>query len=99
MNKQYKIENKNSPKKKKRKIPKNKFELMEDKFERNRDKRVERGFSSTGVPLPTFNALLEYAEKKKRRRIEYYKNHSSENKKSNGKFFIDVCMGGQNKKY
>lgn len=66
---------------------------------KQKQQELKTGFSSTGVPLPTDEALREYSEQKKRRRIEYYKKHTSENKKSHGKFFIDVCMGGQNKKY
>ncbi len=78
---------------------KSRQQSKEEKFERNRDKRVERGFSSTGVPLPSYNDLCYYMQKREERRSTYYKNHSDKDAASHGKFYINVCMGGKNKSY
>ena len=66
---------------------------------RNRDKRVEPGHSSTGVPLPTTQAMRELMGAKRHRREVYYENQKENKSKRGGKFYINTCMGGQNKQY
>ena len=61
--------------------------------------KKKQGYSSTGVPLPSDEAMQEYIEKKRQRREKYYKNNSKADRTPRGKFYINVCMGGQNKKY
>ena len=62
-------------------------------------RKKKQRFSSTGVPLPSDEAMREYMEKKRHRREKYYKNNSKTDRTPRGKFYINVCMGGQNKKY
>ena len=75
------------------------FELVarrEAKNERNRDKRVQPGYSSTGVKLPTAQAMKELQEKRQHYREVYYTNkrHKDENdpKRGNGYIYIDTPM-------
>lgn len=65
----------------------------------NFGRKKKQGYSSTGVPLPSDEAMREYTEKKRQRRENYYKNNSKADRTPRGKFYINVCMGGQNKKY
>lgn len=66
----------------------------EERRERNGDKRVQQGYSSTGVPLPSHDFLVaRHIEKEKRQ-----KEHPSP-RRSKAKMFIKVCMGGMNKQY
>lgn len=65
----------------------------------NFGRKKKQGYSSTGVPLPSDEAMREYVEKKRQRRENYYKNNSKADRTPRGKFYINVCMGGQNKKY
>lgn len=77
-----------------------KLKILEQKASRHKRYTENPGFSSTGVPLPTDEAKLEFAASKKRRRDNYYKKYSGENKPHRGsKFYINICTGGQNKKY
>ena len=73
------------------------MELLVAKINFGRKKK--QGYSSTGVPLPSDEAMREYVEKKRQRRENYYKNNSKADRTPRGKFYINVCMGGQNKKY
>lgn len=98
-----------SKKKKRAKASASKKSIARDPFKevtrrekqraRNRDKRVEPGHSSTGVPLPTTQAMKEHMEAKRHRREVYYENKKNSEAKRGGKFYINTCMGGQNKKY
>lgn len=67
------------------KATKGAIERREERFERNRDKRVERGYSSTGVRLPSITAGN--------------KNVMKSRKKRNSFRLIYTPIGGQNKKY
>lgn len=73
--------------------------MREAKRAKNRDKRIEPGHSSTGVPLPSPQAMKELMEVKRHRREVYYENQKNHKTKRGGKFFINICMGVQNKKY
>lgn len=69
------------------------------KLAKIKDKRVKTKYSSTGVPLPTEEAIEEYRKLKRTKRKMYYKNCRGERRKGNSHIFINVCMGGQNKQY
>lgn len=71
------------------------FDRRQERLERNRDKRVEAGHSSTGVPLPTAQALKEHKEKRQHHSEVYYANkHLSggESKRGCKHFFINTPM-------
>lgn len=72
----------------------------EERRQRNGDKRVQEGFSSTGVPLPSQIEMSEYHRKMQEQR-HCYDRYIKENpeKRKKGKMFISVSMGGHNKRY
>lgn len=72
----------------------------EERRQRNGDKRVREGFSSTGVPLPSQTDMSKYHQQMQDQR-DSYDRYIKENpeKRKKGKMFISVSMGGHNKRY
>lgn len=70
---------------------------MQERHERNGMKGVEIGYSSTGVKLPTYEQKKQYSITQRSKLVQYYKSHPDEKRPS--KMFINVSMGGHNKKY
>lgn len=69
----------------------------QERHERNGIKGVEIGYSSTGVKLPTYEEMKQYAISQRSKLKQYYKSHPDEKRPS--KMFINVSMGGHNKRY
>lgn len=91
--------NPKKPKKGKEKKTIDPFEMVERREERmaqNRDKRVQPGYSSTGVKLPTAQAMKELQEKRQHYREVYYTNKrhkdADDPKRGNGYIYIDTPM-------
>ena len=87
------------PKKAKEKKPTDPFEMVarrEERMAQNRDKRVQPGYSSTGVKLPTAQAMKELQEKRQHYREVYYTNKrhkdADDPKRGNGYIYIDTPM-------
>lgn len=72
----------------------------EERRQRNGDKRVREGFSSTGVRLPSQTDMSNYHQHMQEQR-DSYDRYIKENpeKRKKGKMFISVSMGGHNKRY
>ena len=75
------------------------FEMVarrEERMAQNRDKRVQPGYSSTGVKLPTAQAMKELQEKRQHYREVYYTNKrhkdADDPKRGNGYIYIDTPM-------
>ena len=75
------------------------FEMVarrEERMAQNRDKRVQPGYSSTGVKLPTAQAIKERKEKLQHYREVYYTNKrykvEGDPKRGNGYIYIDTPM-------
>lgn len=75
------------------------FEMVarrEERMAQNRDKRVQPGYSSTGVKLPTAQAIKERKEKLQHYREVYYTNKKHKDaddpKRGNGYIYIDTPM-------
>ena len=68
----------------------------EERRERNGDSRTSKGFSSTGVSMPTRESLIERYERHKE---NWNKLSEEDRKRRGGRMFISICMGGQNKRY
>lgn len=60
----------------------------EERRQRNGDKRVQPGYTSTGVKLPTREERLQDFEEKKARLDAYREKHKDDERKPRGKFFI-----------
>lgn len=73
----------------------------EERHRLNGDKNRKMGYSSTGVRLPTFQELSDLHAKKMERRKEYYRNKQSnpEAKRGSKNAYVNIPMGGQNKRY
>ena len=75
------------------------FEMVakrEERMAQNRDKRVQPGYSSTGVKLPTAQVIKERKEKLQHYREVYYTNKKHKDaddpKRGNGYIYIDTPM-------
>lgn len=60
----------------------------EERRQRNGDKRVQPGYSSSGIKLPTREERLKEFKEKKNRLDAYRERHKDDDRKPRGKFFI-----------
>lgn len=88
---------------KKKNVPSQLYMKMsdEERHRLNGDKNRKIGYSSTGVRLPTHKELTDYHEEKMERRKEYYRNKLSnpDAKRGSKTAYVNIPMGGQNKRY
>lgn len=73
----------------------------EERHRLNGDKNRKIGYSSTGVRMPTHKELSDQHEEKMERRKEYYRNKQSnpDTKRGSKTVYVNIPMGGQNKRY
>ena len=90
-------------KRKKKNVPSQLYMKMsdEERHRLNGDKNRKMGYSSTGVRLPTFQELSDHHAEKMERRKEYYRNKQSnpDAKRGSKTAYVNIPMGGQNKRY
>lgn len=100
----HKCSTKSHQKRKKKNAPSQLYLQMsdEERHRLNGDKNRKMGYSSTGVRLPTHKELSDYHEEKMERRKEYYLNKQNKpdnTKRGSKSVYVNIPMGGQNKRY